>query len=201
MAAIIENIIPQQGFEKVRDAIGIILTEELNHQKQLQGFDEEITVYSERITPMDEAEDLYFNVLLDSATYGGFTQKDSQGRTLYFIDVYTAGLAKSGKSGESYSTDRLHKFMGMARYILSYSEYKTLGFEPGLIGGTYVESFATLDPAAKEDSNYTRFGRLQFAVRIQENQLLWQGIELLGNDTTVKLEETNKGFKYIIDNN
>ena len=201
MAAIINMPIPRQGFEFVKDALGVILTEELNNQNVIQGLNEEINVYSERITPLDVSEYLYINILLDSATYGQINQKDSQGRTLYFIDFYTNGDAKAGHDGCSDSTDRLHKFMGMARYILSYSEYKTLGFPPGLIGGVYVESFAVMDPAQKEDTLFTRFGRIQLAVRIQENQALWQGIELNGNDTTVKLELTDKGYKYIFDNN
>lgn len=84
----------------------------------------------------------------------------------------------------------------MCRYILSDTRYKTLGFDYGLIAGTQVERFSTLDPQ-KEDSSFTAFARLQFAVRIMENQSLWDGVTILGNDTNVKLEETDKGYKYI----
>jgi hypothetical protein len=197
--SLIAEIIPAQGFEIVRDAIGVILTTELTRQKQLQGFTEDINVFSERITPMDDAEELYINVLLDGATYGSFTEKDTQGRTTYFIDVHTTGKAIRAKAGTSTSVARLHKFVGMCRYILSHTAYKTLNLPLGLIGGTYIESFGVSDPSRKDDSQYSRFARLAFAVRIQENQALWQGINIVGNDAQVKLDLTDKGFQYILD--
>lgn len=195
MAALITEIIGEQGFEKVRDAIAVILLEELTHQKAEQNFSENIEIFSERIVPMSEEENLYINVLLDSATYGNFNERDSQGRTTYFIDVYTTG--KSGvESGSLDSAKRLHKFIGMVRYILSSTIYKTLNLPLGLIGGTYVENFATVDPDRAEDGSFTRFGRLTFTVRIQENQELWQGVTLVGSGTRVKLAETDKGYRY-----
>lgn len=202
MPAIIDSIIPQQNFEKVRDQIAVILLLELTKQKQLQGvlFPEPVNVFLERITPIDIQELVYVNVLLDSATYGGFTPKDSQGRTVFFIDIYTIGEAGDDISGSIDSTFRLHKFIGMVRYILSSTLYSTLGFPPGFIGGKYVESFATLDPSQKQDSNFSRMARIQFAVRIQENQDMWDGVPLMISNTTVKLELTNKGYKYVFEN-
>ncbi len=195
MTALIDTIIDQQGFEKVKDRIAEILLTELTNQKVLQNFDENIEVFNERITPMDNGEDLYFNILLDSANYGNKNQTDQEGNTVYFIDIYTCG--KAGEQvGTSDSTRRRDKFLGMCRYILSDTRYKTLGFDYGLIAGTQVERFSTLNPE-KEDSSFTSFARLQFSVRILENQTLWDGVQILGSHTGVKLEETEKGYKYI----
>jgi len=196
MPPLITEIIPQQGFEKVRDQIGLILITELKNQKQLQGFEEDVFVYTERIVPMSEDEDLYFNILLDGATYGSFTEKDTHGRTMYYIDVYTTGRDSDSASGSVDSALRLHKFIGMVRFILSSTKYKTLALPLGLIGGTYVESFTTPDPNRSDDSNFTRFARLAFAVRIQENQDAWDGVEILTTETRVRLEESDKGYRY-----
>ena len=192
------GLIPKQGFEIVRDIIGAILLVEIDNQHHLSSAEEDFEVFSERITPMDDADDVYINIILDSANYAAKNQKDTQGRTMYFIDVYTRGV--SDGEGTSNATILLHKYIGWIRYILCATAYNTLDLPLGLIGGTEIESFATLDPALKEDSQYTRFARLQFAVRIQENQQLWQGVTLESLDTNVKLDLTEKGYKYILEN-
>jgi hypothetical protein len=200
MPALITNIIPKQGFEIVRDAIGAILVLELTNQKTLQGstlFPWPVNVFKERLTVMDNEENIYINILVDSATYSNKSQKEVEGRTTYFVDVYTRG--KGNTDGTSESTVTRDKFIGMIRYILSSTMYNTLGMVPGLIGGTMIDSFATLDPASKEDSEYTSFARLTYTVRIQEGQAMWQGIDLVGNDTEVKLEETEKGYQYVFE--
>ena len=195
-AALIATAIPEQNFEKVRDAIGVILLTELTNQKAIQILPENVTIYRERVSPMEVEENLYFNILLDSANYGQYTTRDAQGRTIFFIDIYTTGKNKTGVDGALDSTTRLHKYMGMVMYILASNFYKTLGLPLGLIGGTYIESFATGTPTPFESENYQRFARITFAVRIQENYALWNTVPLSGNDTTVTLEQTDKGYVY-----
>lgn len=192
------GLIPKQGFEIVRDVIGAVLAIEIANQRELIESKDSFDLFTERVTPMDDADDVYINIVLDSGNYAIQNQRDTQGRTIYFIDVYTRGVAE-GK-GTTDATILLHKYIGWVRYILSSTAYNTLGLPPGLIGGTSIESFATLDPALKEDSQYTRFSRLQFAVRIQENQELWETITLESLHTNVKIDNTEKGYKYILEN-
>ncbi len=200
MSALITTAIPEQGFEKARDAIGILLLTELVNQKTLQNFPEDITVYRDRVSPMETEENLYFNILLDSATYGNYTQRDAQGRTIYFIDIYATGKNTNAAVGAIDSGDRLGKFLGMAMYILGSSQYKTLGLPVGFIGGTYIESFATSEPVPSGTGMYQRFARISFAVRIQENYGLWNGVNLIGNDSEVRLNQTQKGYQYTFNN-
>jgi hypothetical protein len=197
---LITSAIPEQGFEKVRDAIGIILLTELTNQKALQAFTEDINIYRERIIPMQSDDNLYFNVLTDSATYGNYTQRDAQGRTIYFIDIYTTGKGANVLAGSLDAGVRLGKFIGLVQFILGSNQYKTLGLPLGLIGGTYIESFTTDAPTPFETANYDRFARISFAVRIQENYGLWNGVNLIGNDSTVKVEPTEKGYQYTFTN-
>lgn len=197
--ALINNIIPKQGFELVRDAIGAILLIELNNQKTLQGntaFPETITgnILAESLIAEDSAFPLRINVLIDSATYGNMTQKDAMGRNLYFIDIFTSGISSSD------SAFRRDKFLGMVNYIFRSAQYRMLGLPAGTVGGTYIESFATLDPYKKEDTNFTSFARIQLAVRIYENASAWDALALNGIGTTVNLELTDKGYIFVYNN-
>lgn len=202
MSAKITNIIPPAGYMLVRDAIGAILLLELGNQITLQALPEELVVYQERIKPIQADESLYINVLLDSATNSQFTAKERQGLTVYFIDVYTTGKADTTTqvTGDLDSSTRLHSYMNMCMYILSSNVYPTLGFNPGIIAGKYISSFATAEPVLADDSNYSRMGRITFSVRIQETTAEVTPETLGGNDTTVKLQLTDRGYRYVFNN-
>ncbi len=43
------------------------------------------------------------------------------------------------------------------------------------------------------DGAYIRFARFWYDVRVQENQALWEGTPLEGNDTKFTYENTDKG--------
>ena len=199
--ALINEIIPRQGFEIVRDMIGAILKLELENQKSLQPavLTEDINVYSERSTPVENAEELTINVLLSSANYSGMTQKDTMGRTIYFIDIYASASADHEERGDLRSAKRLHKYLGLCRSIFQYSEYKTLSLTPGSIGGTSVDDFGVADPdLTRNNSDFIRMARITFSVRIQENQGLIKGDPFTGNLSQIRLDETEKGYKYEI---
>lgn len=201
MPALITTPIPQQGFEFVRDQIGAILKLEIANQKVLDPtrFPEEAEIWIERTIPADSSDEVIINVHTANALYGSMTQMDAQGRTLYYIDIDTSAMQTDDVSGSEISVKMLHKYIGVIMYIFRSAFYRTLGL-PGRIGGTYVEQFQTLDPNRKEDTDFTAFARIQIAARIQENTIPWQGITLLGNDTTVKLDLTEKGYKFVLNN-
>lgn len=195
MATIINEIIPMQGFEFVALQIQTILNDELLNQKILQDFDSNFEVFLERQEAYDNSEDVMINVSLNGINYSETTQKDSQGSTSYFIDVYTPGVESDSQTGNEDSRKKMHLFIGMIRYILSSTKYQSLGFPIGLIGGKYVENIQFLDNYGNQDASFIRFGRITFSVRIQENQESWTGITITGNDTTIKLDTTDEGFK------
>lgn len=200
MSSLINEPIVESGFEKVRDKIGEILLIELTKQKEIQNFTEEINIYSEKSVPESGAEQLRINVLLDSGNYGTLNPKDAQGKTIYFVDIYTSSKESDGVTGDYAAAFLLHKYIRLCRFILQSSKYKTLGFPAGLIGGKSVEMFETLPPAQKQDARFTRFARITFSVRIQESDVLWEGIAVNGIDTTVTLQETLQGYKYQFNN-
>jgi len=83
---------------------------------------------------------------------------------------------------------------------LSSTKYKTLGFQAGFIGGTMVDSIQFLDNFGNQEANFVSMSRIVFTARLNENQLAWEGIALLGNDTNIKLDSTNKGYKLTFNN-
>lgn len=206
MAVKIQEIIQPQGFEIVRDMIGAILVEEIENQKVLQNqaepdsFPEDINIYQERTTPIQNSEEVMLNVQLISSNYSGMTQKDTQGRTIYFVDIYTTAQETESKSGDLNASLRLHKFIGMVRYILEYSEYKTLNMPLGVIAGGSVDDFFVFEPSQQQDSNFTRMARITVSYKIQERQAMIAGSLLVGNQTRVTLNQTDLGYKYELNN-
>lgn len=194
--------IPQKNFETVRDILGQILFLEIQNQRIVWEIEEEISVYNERTTPISQGEEIVVNVLLNSANYSGMTQKSMQGRTAFFIDIYTSLKAdQNGLSGQN-SAKYLHKVIGWIIHVLEYSDYKTLGIpmSAGMIGGTSVDDFEILTQNLNQDSSFFKMGRVNFSARIIENTPLEQGDSFSGNDAEVKLDLTDKGYKYEFNN-
>lgn len=197
--ALINEIIPVQGFEVVLNKIASILLIEVSNQISIQGITDVVEVYTERMAPFDKSEDVIINVSCNSANYENMNQRDVQASTDYFIDVYTRGFDDNVEDGEENSRHKLHRYIGMCRYILSSVKYKTLGFDMSLrlVGGSYVNSINFDDNYGNQDAAYVRMARLTLSVRVQENQQMDDVVEFLGNDTTTKLSNTDKGQKLI----
>ena len=196
MSNLIENIIPRQNFEIVGEKIGEILFLELQNQKNLQNFSDPINVFSERTIGFGNEDEIYINICLSSGSYSEKTQKDQQGLTVFNIDVFSNAKESEGKSGGENSAYRLQKFIGMIRYILSHTDYKTLGLPLGFIGGTSFESFEISEPDYKQDSSFFKMARILFSVRIWENQSMSKFSAFEGNSTSVKLDLTELGYKF-----
>lgn len=194
--SLISEIIPEQGFEKTRDVIGAILTTELSNQKVLQGFSDEIKVFTNRTNPFQQSEKLMINVLTDSANYSNNHEKGAHGNTNFFIDIYTSEKETSNEDGGYLSAKKRDKFLGMVKFILQDHHYKTLNLPVGLIMGTYVEGFDNYEPNNQQDAAFVAMSRLSFSVRIVENQTLWEGVQISSIFTKVKLDLTDKGYQY-----
>lgn len=206
MAVIITEPIGSQGFEKVNNRIAEILLEEITNQKNLQGFDETLEIYSEVLNPFDKSMDVMISVSLKQMDYSEFTARDSQGNTLYYIDLFVSGMGIGDVEARDVVKNKLYRYLGLIKYILSSSKYLTLGFAPGFIGGKYVHKIIVDDDYSNHErhSNWdtanVRFARVFFGVRIQENQLLWDSIPLQGNNTNITYDNTGNGTQLIFNN-
>ena len=204
--AVINEEIGLQGFEIVDNKIAEILVEEIKNQQDLQGFDDVVEVFLERIIPFDKNEDVAITVAFREANYGDFTTAGSQGQCLYFIDIFCSGVGNNNKTASENARKKLFRYIGLVRYILSSAKFQTLGLPLGIIGGKYLQKI-TLDTDYSNFGNHSnydgsniRFARLMFVVRVTENQKLWDGYELLGNNTNITYENSAKGTKLVFNN-
>lgn len=193
--ALINNIIQKQEFEVVLQKIASILFLEISQQITLQSLTDQFELYVERSYPYDNSEDVMVNVSCESINYSDKNQKDVQGLTNYYIDVYTRGIETDALDGDFNTRNKLHKYIGFIRYILSYTGYKTLDTGFGVVGGVYVNSINFDNNDSNNEASFVRMARLSLSVRIYENQSLESGVELTGSDTITKLSQTDKGFK------
>ena len=206
MAAIITESIGIQGFEVVANRIGSILAEEIANQQAIQGFEEDVELYLERIEPFSKEQDVMITTAFREASYEGQTTRDSQGQYIYFIDVFCSGMGEGDISPSIIAKNKLFRYVGLVRYILSSGKYLTLGLPPGLIGGKYIEKitidtdYSNFGNHSNYDGSFIRFARIIFRVRVQENQLLWEGVEMQGNTTNVTLDNTGEGTRLIFNN-
>jgi hypothetical protein len=204
--AVLDELIQPSGFEKVANRITEILAEEIENQKSLQGFQENVEYYIERIEPFQRSQDVSIQVYFKGGVYGNYTQQSSQGECQYYIDLYTSSLGKGNVDASIVSKDKNYRYLGLIRYILSSGKLATLGFPAGLIGGKYIQSmsqdieFANFGADPSNDGSFVRFGRVLFIVKVNENQALWEGIPLTGSDTKFTYENTDKGTKVIFNN-
>lgn len=205
MATITEPI-GESGFEKVAHRIAEILTVEVTNQKQLQGFDDYVEFFLERIEPFDKSEDVMISVALRENDFEGQTARDVQGNCMFFIDLFCSGYGHGDIAPSTVSKTKMYRYARLIRYILSSGKIPTLGFPPGFIGGKYIKKFmvdtdySNFGNHSNYDGSFIRFCRFVFIVRVQENQLLWEGIPLHGNDTNISYEESDKGTKLIFNN-
>lgn len=192
--------IPESSFEKVRDAISAILKLELENQKILQPLTDEILVYSGRCTPFAHSEKLMINVLVDSANYTAHNQHNSTGVNMFFVDIYTSAKESINEIGDKVSSDKRDLYLRMIRYILQDHHYNTLALPAGFILGTYVEGFENFESKNAQDAAFVKMARLNFGVRLNESQSLWAGININTIFTNVKLDLTEKGYIWEINN-
>lgn len=206
MASILTETIGAQGFELVGNRIAEILVEEIANQIAVQGFEETVEGFLERIEPMDKSEDVMFSVAFREGDYEGQTQRDVQGNCMYFIDLFVSGYGQGETAPSIVSKNKLFRYLGLIRYILSSGKMPTLKFPPGLIGGKYIKKiildtdYSNFGNHSNYDGAYIRFARIIYIVRVLENQSLWDGIPLEGNNTQITYENTTKGTQLIFNN-
>jgi len=202
--ALINEIIPLQGFNVVTKRVGAILLSEITNQIALQSLNDDFKVYLQRTVEYDKSEGVVINVSSNTASYSGQNQSGSQGDVSFTIDIYCSGNSSGSginhKSGDADSSDRLDMYLGFCRYIMGHTKYKILDFPPGLVTRVYVNSWQKDNTMSKDQSDYIRMAQLVVSVVVAESQEMWETQPLSGNDTTIKLSDTDKGYRLIFNN-
>jgi hypothetical protein len=196
--ALLNNLIPKQNFEIIRDVIGAVLKTEFDGQKVLDDTVVVPTIYSERFVQFDNTDLPVINVKFNKADYYSKDRTISEGTYQYTIEIVVNGKSTSTKRADHTAAVLLHKIMGMIRAILTDPLYDTLGLERGTIAHTMVKNMYVLDTINGADGNTQLQGAMYFDVQAIERTEIQEGVLLELGITTVKLGLTEKGFVWDI---
>lgn len=191
--------ITSQNYELIRDKIGEIITAELAKQYTYTTNSLfQASVYIERIIKIESGEMPVVNVNMNDGLFEPFDLKRDKGTYTYNIDVYVSASHNDTDQADTLSMIKLQKLVGVIRTILRNEVYKTLSFQRGFIGGVKVNS---INFAVRNDADllHNTMARLVFEVVAMEDSELAQVVELGGSDATIKLNETDKGYKFTYD--
>lgn len=192
----ISGIIPPQGFELARDAIGSILSLEIASQYQMTGDSRyNATVWKERFIRFNaDTECPAINVKLGDGKYSNKDQKLADGEYKYYIVGYVKSASGSNGQGDKDATLVLQRILGMCRAILENPIYNNLNLSRPFVRNTRVGSLmlGVTDETAGAENMVC--GYLEFYATIPEYVTLIDPLPLLNSVTQVKLYETEEGY-------
>lgn len=203
--SLISGEIGVQGFERVTDRVAEILADEFANQVDITS-DEDInlTVWLERFWAFDSNELPAINVSVRSGQLDNHNQGSTDGT--YLIDIECHTKAADGDEGDELVKDdggdsrakiKLRKIMGVARAILENPVYKTLGFEPPFIMNRRVINIEISNMEGRDLKNIAA-GTVVLEVRCQETTDLIEPSLIAGYETTVTLDESEKGYFFVV---
>ncbi len=198
----LSNIIPSQRFELIRDAIGRVLTAELANQKSLQGGEGiDINIYLERTCPIDKSELPLINIVYADTEFPEEpTSTTSLGDNKYLLECYASSESDSSGDGDKKAAVKLARIMGMIRAILMNSRYLYLDFAEKFIQNRKIRNITRTQPRIVNDALNTISGAIEVHYRAEEDTELQAGTVEALLSTVVKLSDTEKGYKYVIEN-
>lgn len=199
--SVINGIISSQSFEIVRDRIGAILADEFANQALLTGDPAlKAKVFVERFIAFGHSELPAINILFDREEFVSRTAVDAQGLSRYIVQCYTSAKTDDVERGDTKAMIKLQKMLGIVRAIIMDPKYVTLGFANPFIWNREIESITVADPGRTPDATNSVTGRIIVLVKMPETTELISPTLAAGFDTTVRLEETEMGYRFIDDN-
>lgn len=194
--------IPAQRFELIRDAIGRVLTAEFANQLTLGGGVEGLSIFVERSQPLDSSELPAINIICSNVD---FTEElnsyNSLGDDRFLIEIYTNAETTDEQGGDVISGILLSKIAGIVRAILMNQQYLRLDFTDKFIQTRKIRSFTRTQPRIALDVNNTISGIVEIHYFSEETTEIQTGVVEQLLSTVVKLENTEKGYKFIIQQN
>jgi len=196
--AILNQKIPEQNFELVRDRIGFILADEIAAQALIAPLTPELdaTVHLERFVPFDKTDMPCVNVVFASGNYDNQNTITSDGVYKYNIDVYAKSKTIGTDGGDKLASIKLHRLLGICRAILENPQYRTLGFALPSLQRVTVVDIVVEQPQNTQDGSSVIMGRLTFDVSVCESVQLQTGNNISGWETSVKMDETDTGYQF-----
>jgi hypothetical protein len=198
----LSSIIPSGRFEMIRDAIGRVLTAELANQKTLASEDAvDIAVFLERTCPIDKEELPLINIVYADTEFPEEpTCMTSLGDNKYLVECYVNSESDPMGDGDKKAAVKLAKIMGMIRTILMNNRYLYLDFSEKFIQTRKIRTITRTQPRMANDALNTISGVIEVHYLAEEVTELETGTPVAYLDTVVKLSDTDKGYKYVIEN-
>lgn len=196
----IETQIPAQGFEIISERVISILCKEFAYQyskfKNVTARD--VKFWRDRITPITDAEGSVITIGLWKGDYGNESSVGySEGVYQYVLGFFTSSDSTNNSPGDKLAHDKLHRLMGLARYILKHSSYIRLDFDPPFVKRVEVKTFQVYRPENPQaEGTLSASAHMILQVTAMETTDPVAGIPLTGALTDVKLDETEIGFQY-----
>lgn len=202
MPAKINTIIPVRSSELVRDRIAQILALELANQAELMD-DESIAcpVYVERWIPVNVSECQTTSIVIvsiEDLEKQNQTVIDSDVMLTFSIQVFTAREATDENESDIESSLKNQRLAGIIDGILSHQYYisNTLDFPKPFVMVMGVQSIK-YGISNREESAGLSVANITYNVKVAQNEAVATGLEWTETTVVQKINDTNKGFKYI----
>lgn len=159
-------------------------------------------VWEERFADVSLSEMPFFNVLLMSRPFERLQTNDTNnGIVTYTIESWQKAESNDDISGDSLASFKLQRGLNIAASILSAQPYDTLGFfEQGvyIIGSANVSKIEIEEPNAENSTSANSIirGKLDVKVLLSEYNKNIDGVLLEGMDTTTKVNDSEKGYRW-----
>lgn len=194
----IKGIIPKQNFEFIKEQIAIIIADEIDNQFVLTSNpDFKVVGYLDRNTPFSHAELPATSVTFDDSNWTNEHLGSATGMYLFSIDSIYKAKTTDAERGDRLAKMKSDRLAGMIAYILRDPIYKTLGFPPGFIGNVSVNRIVGGMPAKEPDAENVSISRVFILVKAQESNELLEPTVLEEFLTEVRIENTDKGYRYL----
>lgn len=190
--------IPTQRFEVIRDQVALIIFDELQNQLTRRPLETEFGagVWVERGIPFDRQELPAVKVYFAKSTYDQDGRVSSQGNCQINIEVTARGRSSLTEEADEVAAKVCQKLLGAIRYTLKHPTYNRLAFTGRpYIKGITVTDIRMAEPTEQPDGYRIIAGQLILEVRYEEDNGDLTSETQLGSFTTVKISDTEKGYK------
>lgn len=198
--AVINHIVGTDLFQSIRDRIAVILLDELAGQFTLTD-DSDLNlseIWKERRRPFNLSELPAINLSIGGINYGDKKGKQRQPEVTYNIDIYNVKVFEDDSDADQTSMDTSWKVLRVIQYILDHPHYRDLQLSPYI----YHTEASRVNAGEAEMSEGGRCAVLRLEVTVKtvsEFEPIAVTPLTLGA-TTVKIEQTDKGYYYALTN-
>jgi hypothetical protein len=190
----ITETISERNFELVGQAIGAILATEYPNQTTT----ENLVVWNERVSGFGNEELPAVNVSYANSRFENHSVISKIGENQYYVDIHTNAVNADGTEADETAARLAQRIAGITEYILSHPLYVRLGFDPGVVTHRLVTDIMIAKPKGESDALSTVIARVIVNVGANEDVNDIQGTTIEEIHTQVKLNETEKGFRFEI---